>query len=116
MITVDDSELYSGIGACVKAYRLSKQWTQQELAHRVGFLRTSIANIEGGVQRTPLHTLLIFARALDVPLINLLPTMCHPQSTDTVSPHELLLAQQKNVELEQRLERIWLICEEGHAS
>lgn len=47
--------------------------TQDELARRVGLSRSSIANIERGVQQVPLHLLRKFAQALGVEATSLLP-------------------------------------------
>lgn len=47
--------------------------SQSQLADRVGLSRASIANIERGRQRVPLHMLRVFARELGVDPISLLP-------------------------------------------
>jgi transcriptional regulator with XRE-family HTH domain len=47
--------------------------SQSQLADRVGLSRASIANIERGRQRVPLHMLRVFARELGVDPIELLP-------------------------------------------
>ena len=81
---VQDSEeaaLYAGIGTALRQTRHAQHWTQQQLADAIGHSRTSIVNIEQGNQRLPLHTLLSIAQALNVPLVALLPAMCHAGAT-----------------------------------
>lgn len=47
--------------------------TQQELATAIGLTRTSIANLEAGRQRIPLHILYAIAEALGVAPTVLMP-------------------------------------------
>jgi transcriptional regulator with XRE-family HTH domain len=63
---------YRGFGERLRAAR-GKRLTQEELGQRVGLSRTSIANLEAGRQRVPLHMLYVFARELGVPAASLLP-------------------------------------------
>lgn len=49
--------------------------TQVDLAERLGLERTSIANIEGGVQRTPLHILYKLCQVLGIDTDQLLPRL-----------------------------------------
>ena len=46
--------------------------SQQDLAKRVGLTRVSITNIENGRHRIQVHTLYAIARALEVPVVQLL--------------------------------------------
>ena len=48
--------------------------TQLELARAVGMTRSSIANLETGRQRPPVHIVLLIARVLGVPVTDLLPS------------------------------------------
>lgn len=56
-------EQYSGVGL-----------TQEQLAEKVGLSRASIVNVEKGRQRVAAHQLFIFAEALRVSPVDLLPT------------------------------------------
>ena len=66
--------LYRLIGGKVRATRLLRQLHQHELAEQVEVDRTSIANIENGRQRPPLHLLWSIAERLGVPPFDLIPT------------------------------------------
>jgi len=65
-------ELYAGIGARVQRARRQREWTQSQLAAAVGLTRASIANLEAGRQRPPVHVVVLIARALGVPAEELL--------------------------------------------
>jgi transcriptional regulator with XRE-family HTH domain len=49
-------------------------WSQIQLADTIGLTRSSIANLEAGRQRPPVHVTLLIAQALDVPVDVLLPS------------------------------------------
>ncbi|RZJ02124.1 MAG: XRE family transcriptional regulator [Brevundimonas sp.] len=50
----------------VKAARLAKRWSQEELADRAGLHRTFISQIERGVKISTIRTVDRIARALEV--------------------------------------------------
>jgi transcriptional regulator with XRE-family HTH domain len=62
-------------GSKLRRLRRSQEVSQGELASRVGLSRVTVATIEGGKQNTQLHQVFLFARALDVPLEELVPTL-----------------------------------------
>ena len=49
--------LYKLIGKRLKEQRNRQNITQQDLAQRASLTRTSVTNIEQGIQRAPLHVL-----------------------------------------------------------
>lgn len=51
-----------------------REWTQRELARATGITRSSIANLETGRQRPPVHIALLIAWVLGVPVTDLLPS------------------------------------------
>jgi DNA-binding XRE family transcriptional regulator len=69
----EGAELYRAVGEAIRSIRLAQGMTQQQLATAVGFLRTSVVNIEAGRQRVPLATLYDIADALGVQATALLP-------------------------------------------
>ena len=71
---LDEKALYREIGARLKQRRSEIGTTQDELADSVGLLRTSIANIESGRQRTPIHVLYNLCSALGTSLEAILPS------------------------------------------
>ena len=72
--------IYQVIGKNIKQARERSGLTQEELAERVGFLRTSVANLERGRQHTPLDVLMKIADALGIEPGLLLPTSLWPNS------------------------------------
>jgi transcriptional regulator with XRE-family HTH domain len=62
-------------GSKLRRLRRAQEISQGELASRVGLSRVTVATIEGGKQNTQLHQMFLFARALDVPLDELVPTI-----------------------------------------
>lgn len=86
MRRIPDSErLYELVGQKVERQRREAKLSQTQLAHRCGFARGSIANIESGRQRPTLHTLWTLADALSVDMRSLLP-----------SPEEFLASETDN--------------------
>jgi DNA-binding XRE family transcriptional regulator len=63
---------YVALGRQIAAVRQAKM-TQEDLARTVALTRTSIVNIEKGRQQVLVHTLVDIARALGVPVTELLP-------------------------------------------
>lgn len=66
-------QFYEQFGARVRRARRQIGINQEELGHRVGLERSSISNIELGRQHVPLHMIMEFATALEVPAMSLLP-------------------------------------------
>lgn len=80
-------DFYAEFGERVRRAREGR-FTQTELARRVGLSRGSIANIEVGRQRVPLHMLAVLARELDVDPATLMPT--GGAGADVVVPEDRL--------------------------
>jgi transcriptional regulator with XRE-family HTH domain len=78
---------YREFGERVRRAR-GERFSQAELARRIGMSRGSIANIEVGRQRIPLHLLIVLARELDVEPASLLP-VGDASSTDVVPADRL---------------------------
>ncbi|MDM4772863.1 helix-turn-helix transcriptional regulator [Solimonas sp. SE-A11] len=68
-----ERELYVAVGERIRKTRKLRSMTQDQLAKRVGLERSSIANIELGNQRLPLHTLFSIASVLNIDANDLLP-------------------------------------------
>lgn len=66
--------LYVEVGFRVRGARKRQGWSQVDLAQAVGLARSSVANLEAGRQRPPVHVALLIAQALDVPVDELLPS------------------------------------------
>ncbi len=81
---VNETLLYHLIGENVKRQRVKVDITQAQLADAVGVLRTSIANIEAGRQKLPLHLLYKLCIVLGVEVVDILPrNMAISQPTTT---------------------------------
>ena len=65
----------TAFGLKLRAVRRSLDLSQGELAVRVGISRVTIATIEGGKQNVQLQQVFLIARALDVPVGELIPTL-----------------------------------------
>ena len=61
------------LGPLIRAERLKRGWTQEQLARRVGLTQAAISQLERGRQpSTTARTLARMAEVLDVPLARLL--------------------------------------------
>jgi DNA-binding XRE family transcriptional regulator len=65
-------QLLLKLGKRVRALRLDRGWTQEELAHRSGLNRSYMSDIERGRSDVSLSTLHKIARPLGIPLAELL--------------------------------------------
>jgi transcriptional regulator with XRE-family HTH domain len=70
-----EAALYRRLGELVRLHRERLGINQAHVAEQTGLSRASIANIETGRQRIPLHHLYSLARALKVDAHALLPVM-----------------------------------------
>lgn len=73
-----ESELYKELGRLVRQHRERLGMTQDALAQSIELSRASVANIETGRQKIPLHQLYRLARALKVEAGTLLPRATRP--------------------------------------
>ncbi len=71
----EEDEFYKELGALIAKKRVEKDITQENLAFhpKVNIGRSSVANIERGQQRTPIHVLMNIADAIGVCIIDILP-------------------------------------------
>lgn len=92
-----NDQLYNIIGKLIRTRREQVEFTQEELARRVGLTRTSISNIESGKQKIQIHTLYAIAQALEIPAQTLLPTSETQQTKEIEQrlPKELLPAERE---------------------
>ncbi len=60
------------LGQNVRAARLERGWTQEELAHQTGLTSVQVSRIERGKREIRLTTLLRLMKALDASPANLL--------------------------------------------
>lgn len=88
------NQLYREFGRLLRARRKDAQLTQDDVASKVGLVRTSITNIERGRQQVALHTLYALADAVGVPPESLMP------------PKSILL--EDDSELEKKLGKVAL--------
>lgn len=71
---INENILYKSIGKQLKNRRIERKLTQDELSQKVGVKRTSITNIEKGIQKLPLHLLYRICAILEIEARELLPT------------------------------------------
>lgn len=65
-------EAVERFGQNVRAARLARGWTQEDLAERTGLATVQISRIERGRREVRLNTLVRLLRALDVPPADLM--------------------------------------------
>jgi DNA-binding XRE family transcriptional regulator len=80
-----DGKLYKIIGERIAAKRKELGMTQDDLAHSVGLLRTSITNIEAGRQKAPLHLLFRLCTNLGIELVSIMPSNKQVAQNHTLS-------------------------------
>jgi len=76
MPQVRDAEIdgfYAAVGNKVRSARHEARLSQSMLARRIGFTRSSVANLEAGRQHITLHLFVLIAQALDAEPVKLLP-------------------------------------------
>ena len=66
------NSIYSAFGIRLRKLRQEKGITQENLANKVSYKRTTITNIELGNQKVLLHQVIELAEALEVPVSELL--------------------------------------------
>ena len=54
------------VGGNIRAARIAKGWSQEELAHQAGLHRTYVSSLERGVRNPTITVLQKIARALEV--------------------------------------------------
>jgi transcriptional regulator with XRE-family HTH domain len=70
---LDDRDLNRRVGERIQERRRQLEMTRTQLADAAGVLRTTVANIETGRQRIPLHILYKIAASLDMEAYDLMP-------------------------------------------
>jgi transcriptional regulator with XRE-family HTH domain len=76
LVQADDSktdEFYIAAGKQVRTVREDRGLSQATLARRIGFTRSSVANLEAGRQRITLHLFVLIAKALGIEPAMMLP-------------------------------------------
>jgi transcriptional regulator with XRE-family HTH domain len=87
---IDHNSFYHLLGERIKAARTKEKYSQETLAKRLGFnSRVSIVNIEQGMQRVPVHTLIQIAQFLKIELQELIPPLVPVTKLDRESKKSL---------------------------
>jgi Predicted transcriptional regulators len=84
---INDAQLYRELGKRLKEFREyprqgRQKLTQADLATAIGLERTSISNIEKGVQKLPLHVLYRICEVLGADVDAVLPTVSDLQTVN----------------------------------
>lgn len=89
-------DLYAQFGRQLRVARREAELTQQEVAARVGLTRTSVTNIEHGIQHISLRQLYLLAAAVGLHPAQLLP---HPEEAiEEVLPEPALRELEQDAE------------------
>ena len=89
-------DLYTQFGRQLRTARRDAKLTQQDVAERVGLTRTSITNIERGIQHINLYQLYLLAAAVGLHPAQLLPD--HDGAIQELLPERALKALEKDAE------------------
>ena len=73
------NDFYAKLGKLVQRKRKELEFTQSELATKLGMSRASLANIETGRQKVLVHHLYKFAEVLKLKPSDFLPTYQEPE-------------------------------------
>lgn len=106
---IDEDLLYREVGTRIRERRLLVGLTQERLAERSGISRASIAVIEGGKQRSPLHVLYRLCAALDIETATLIPSNAEvgeKQPLNMVITGDMMSSLPRTVETVERLRKI----------
>lgn len=76
---------YVSVGDRIRGARSASRMTQAQLAASLGLARSSIANIESGRQRLPLHVFVLIAETLNINVAELLPDVSESQHAPELS-------------------------------
>ncbi|MCX4973185.1 helix-turn-helix domain-containing protein [Streptomyces sp. NBC_00620] len=76
---------YASVGDRIRGARSASRLTQAQLAASLGLARSSIANIESGRQRLPLHIFALIAETLNIKIAELLPDVTDNQPAPELS-------------------------------
>ncbi|WP_442914707.1 helix-turn-helix transcriptional regulator [Kribbella sp. CCNWLY201] len=80
---------YLEAGSRIRHARKLHGWNQYDLASAVGLTRSSIANIEAGRQRAPIHIVALIARSLESSIDALLPSVADVERIDVSQADDL---------------------------
>lgn len=99
MPNLDESRLYASLGHRIRALRKQSGLSQDDLASRLGLLRTSITNIESGRQKLTLASLYKLSAAFNVSFDYLLPPLDEFIKQDPVQDFNPAALKAKNEDL-----------------
>ncbi|MDX2004548.1 MAG: helix-turn-helix transcriptional regulator [Meiothermus sp.] len=82
---IEEAVLYRELGKRLRERRDALGKKQEDVAKYVGLERTSVTNIEKGVQKPPLHLLYRLCECLDVEVVEILPTLASVKKDERVT-------------------------------
>jgi transcriptional regulator with XRE-family HTH domain len=98
---MDHKQFYLKTGALIREQRKLHKYTQENLAKQLSISRAAVANIEAGRQQILVHQLYAIAKALEIDLTTLVPTIASEvvvQLVDHVQlPADLTKAQREQI-------------------
>ena len=109
---MDTPLLYKRLGAIIKERRSQLGLTQEQLSRQLKISRASLANIETGRQRVPVHRLYHIADKLDIKVARLLPESSEVQDLELLGDLDL----SDNVGIEDRQDIANLLLDDRPAS
>ena len=94
---IDKNRFYKLIGQSIKELRTYNNLSQQELAQKMKLTRSSLAQIESGVQAISLYNMYVVANTFDKSLCDLVKTPSTKEGSFDLSSKERLTLQERNM-------------------
>jgi len=79
---IDENRLYNWIGKKLRYHRNEQELTQMQVARAIGVRRTSITNIEAGIQKLPISLLFEICNVLKLEPCEILPSLSEIKLND----------------------------------
>jgi len=84
-VPIEEIAIYREVGKRLRERRDVLGKKQEDVAKHIGVERTSVTNIEKGVQKPPLHLLYKICEYMDIEITEILPTVLSVKKDDRIA-------------------------------